>query len=616
MKQDRKGIPRGFRYKGLLAVWLVFLGIAMVLLAERRGIRFGEAEKQVSLLLEKQLPTAREAAAELEKDCLLVMDSREEGSRQAWKQFEQIFRDMKVGYQLVDAADGPLADFCSYQTVVILMPSLEGMGEQVLELADWVYEGGQVMFAMTLQKGTYLDLIERKLDIQSSGYLNTKVERVYLEEDFMLGGGRSYEITEPFESSWAVGLGENAVVHAWSDDERRVPVIWENRYGKGKFVVDNLGIYEKAYRGFYAASYSLLGEVGTYPVINGSAFYLDDFPSPVPGGDGSYVRRDYGTDTGDFYTNIWWPDMLGLAEKHGIRYTGVIIENYENETDGEVSPQKDTQRFQYFGNMLLHQGGEIGYHGYNHQPLSLPNVDYGDVLPYDTWDSPEAMEQAVSELERFGKEMFPTAELSVYVPPSNVLSEEGRRLLAERFPDIRTVASNYFPGEFAYVQEFEVAEDGMVEQPRIVSGCMIDAYMEMAACSELNMHFVNNHFMHPDDVLDEDRGALLGWETMKNRLGSYMDWLYQSAPSIRNLTGSELSGAIQRYGAAVFQQEIGEEQMTLQVENLYEEAYFFLRFNENEKRPGTVTGGELTHLTGNLYLLRALEQTITIKWRE
>ena len=70
--------------------------------------------------------------------------------------------------------------------------------------------------------------------------------------------------------------------------------------------------------------------------INGSVFYLDDFPSPVPGGDGTYVRRDYNTNIADFYSNIWWPDMMSLAAEHGVRYTGVMIENYEDETDGEI----------------------------------------------------------------------------------------------------------------------------------------------------------------------------------------------------------------------------------------------------------------------------------------
>ena len=38
---------------------------------------------------------------------------------------------------------------------------------------------------------------------------------------------------------------------------------------------------KKAFQRLFAASYSLLTDVGVYPVINGSVFYLDDFPSPV-----------------------------------------------------------------------------------------------------------------------------------------------------------------------------------------------------------------------------------------------------------------------------------------------------------------------------------------------
>ena len=135
--------------------------------------------------------------------------------------------------------------------------------------------------------------------------------------------------------------------------------------------------------------------------------------------------------------------MLALADEHGVRYTGVIIENYEDDTDGTVKTTTDTERFRYFGNMLLHRGGELGYHGYNHQPLSLSDTDYGDVLPYKTWDSVDAMDRAVTELISFGTEMFPGTTMSVYVPPSNVLSEEGRALLASKYPQIRTIASNW-----------------------------------------------------------------------------------------------------------------------------------------------------------------------------
>ena len=604
-----------FPFKSMLVILCVFMMMAVVLFAERSGIQYTEKNRKVAYLDREEVVTEQTAVKSLTKTCLVLRNSADEASEQAWTQFQQIFKDMKVGTDVVDLqSDSVIPDYDEYETVVVLLSDISPLKEKLLELCDWVSKGGNALFAMTLQKTAYTSIIEQKLGIVSSGYENTVVDSIYFEPDFMLGGGQAYEITDPYDSAWAVQLSEQAKVHAQVGDENGQPVIWENQYGKGKFVVDNFGLYEKAVRGFYAASYSLLTDVGVYPVINGSTFYLDDFPSPVPNGDGTYVKRDYGMSISEFYMNVWWPDMLELASEHGIHYTGVMIENYEDETDGTIEKQKDTKRFQYFGNMLLHQGGELGYHGYNHQPLSLPNTDYGDVLPYDTWKNQSAMKKAVKELVRFGDEIFPGISMSVYVPPSNVLSAEGRGMLAKDFPQIRTIASNYFTGEFAYVQEFEVAEDGIVEQPRIISGAIIDGYMKMAAVSELNMHFVNSHFIHPDDLLDEDRGAALGWEKLKGNLSDYMDWLDDSAPSLRQLTGSELSGAIQRYGAVTFTKTVTDQEIRLELDNFYDEVYFMVRINEGT--PGDVSGGKLTHLTGNLYLLKAKEPTVTIEKTE
>lgn len=604
-----------FPFKSMLVILCVFMMMAVVLFAERSGIQYTEKNRKVAYLDREEVVTEQMAVKSLPKTCLVLRNSADEASEQAWTQFQQIFKDMKVGTDVVDLkSDSVIPDYDEYETVVVLLSDISPLKEKLLELCDWVSEGGNALFVMTLQKTAYTSIIEQKLGIISSGYENTVVDSIYFEPDFMLGGGQAYEITDPYDSAWSVQLSEQAKVHAQVEDENGQPVIWENQYGKGKFVVDNFGLYEKAVRGFYAASYSLLTDVGIYPVINGSTFYLDDFPSPVPNGDGTYVKRDYEMSISNFYMNVWWPDMLELASDHGIRYTGVMIENYGDATDGTIEKQKDTKRFEYFGNMLLHQGGELGYHGYNHQPLSLPNTDYGDVLPYDTWKNQSAMKKAVKELVRFGDKIFPRTSMSVYVPPSNVLSAEGRRMLAEDFPQIRTIASNYFTGEFAYVQEFEVAEDGIVEQPRIISGAIIDSYMKMAALSELNMHFVNSHFIHPDDLLDEDRGAALGWEKLKGNLSDYMDWLDDSAPSLRQLTGSELSGAIQRYGAVTFTKTVTDQEIRLELDNFYDEVYFMVRINEGT--PGDVSGGKLTHLTGNLYLLKAKEPTVTIEKTE
>lgn len=603
-----------FRYRGIFLVFIGFLGLALALFIERQGIGY-QIPEQAYTYLTGAVVTADQAQSQVPVNTLVVTDSRDPSSMLAKEQFQQIFKDMKVGYNLIDIAKESFPDVKSYEKVVMLVSQLDDLDQELIALRDWVESGGYVQFALTLQKSSHLSLIEQALGIKQSQAEHGLVDKLYIEPDFMIGGGREYIIEEPFDSALKVDLSEKAKVHVSRKEGPGVlPLIWEHAYGKGKFVIDNFGIYNKVTRGLYAASYNLLGKVASYPVINGSVFYLDDFPAPVPSGDGKYVKRDYNLNVADFYTNIWWVDMLSFVDKYGIKYTGATIENYEDDTSGNVHGQDDISRFVYFGNMLLRSGGEIGYHGYNHQPLSPKSLDYKGVYSYNTWEE-SAMVSAMKELVRFNEELFPNVEKSVYVPPSNVLSAEGRKVLVEEIPEIKTIASNYFPGDFAYDQEFEWASDGMVEQPRIISGGMLDDFMQLAAFSELNMHFVNSHFIHPDDTLDVDRGAELGWAVLKSNLEHYISWLKAAAPDLRDLTGSQLSGAIQRYSALVPKQKNTATGIEWTFDHFYDEVYLFVRINEGQVG-SHVNGGTLTHLTGNLYLLKARQAKVTMDWSE
>ena len=134
--------------------------------------------------------------------------------------------------------------------------------------------------------------------------------------------------------------------------------------------------------------------------------------------------------------------------------------------------------------------------------------------------------------------------------------------------------------------------------------------MKLALVSELNMHYVNSHFTHPDDALDPERGAELGWAELSKRFGEYLDYLYTSAPSIRNLPGSEASAAVQRFASVSVDKKQTKAKLTLTINNFYDEAQLFVRFNEEEFE--SVDGGTVTHLTGNLYLLKAEQEVVTI----
>lgn len=183
-------------------------------------------------------------------------------------------------------------------------------------------------------------------------------------------------------------------------------------------------------------------------------------------------------------------------------------------------------------------------------------------------------------------------------------------MLVEKFPDIRAIASTYLPGGLIYEQEFEESDDGIIETPRTISGYILDDYDQLTALAELNFHFVNSHFQHPDDVLDEDRGADLGWTEMYRRLSEYAEWLYTSAPEIRNLTGSELAAAVQRYDRVVIRRIRTQDSFLMELNGFTDEAWMLVRINEGS--PEEVDGGTLTQLTDSLYLLKAEKKRVEI----
>nr|MCR4807033.1 DUF2194 domain-containing protein [Lachnospiraceae bacterium] len=262
-------------------------------------------------------------------------------------------------------------------------------------------------------------------------------------------------------------------------------------------------------------------------------------------------------------------------------------------------------------NMLLRSGGEIGIHGYNHMPLVLENFDYRDQYDsYIPWPTEKDIKHSLDEVFDFTQDLFPDEELKVYVPPSNVLSEEGRKLLGKT--PIRSIASVYLSTDLAYEQEFNVSkEDGIINTPRITSGCVIDEYMELAAMSELNFHFVNTHFLHPDDVLDEDRGAALGWKKLFSNLKDYYDWLFKSCPAIRNMTGSELAAAVERYDLLKVDRRQGADDIELTLDNFEDEAWMLLRLNEGQSIE-EITGGDYEKVADDLYLVRCDDANVKI----
>ena len=545
--------------------------------------------------------------------CLLVLEEGEPQSEQARDLWIPILEQMKMPYDICDAVDYSSSLLFHYRKVIIAITNYPKLSEELSQISSWVENGGNLMIAYPPSfSGSYQSLFYM-LGVKDCGDSNVIVESLHFNKDFMIGGmANDFPIIDAYDCSLSYSLEDDCTVYMQSTDAYPTPLIWRRAYGKGSVVVDNFGIIDKAYRGIHCAAFSLLGNYCVYPVINGAVFYLDDFPSPVPEGNSTYINRDYHISVNDFYMQIWWNDLYRLAKKYGIDFTGLIIEDYSNTVSGDFPRNYETTQFLYFGNMLLDEGGEIGIHGYNHMPLVLENFDYQNQYDsYIHWPTKEDVLKALNEVFSFTHELFPEEELSVYVPPSNILSDEGRELLNKETP-IRCIASVYLPGDLCYEQEFNISDDGIINTPRITSGCIINDYMKITALSELNFHLVNSHFHHPDDVLDEDRGAELGWAKLYSNLQSYYEWLYTSCPSIRNMTGTEFAGAVERYDLLEVNREFKDTDIGLNLNGFHDEAWFLLRIN-TEENIEMVTNGNYTKVADDLYLVECSGNKVDIK---
>ena len=52
------------------------------------------------------------------------------------------------------------------------------------------------------------------------------------------------------------------------------------------------------------------------------------------------------------------------------------------------------------------------------------------------------------------------------------------------------------------------------------------------------------------------------------------------SPSLRNLTGSELAGAVQRYGILKVSQKYTKDALKIDLENFHDHAYLMVRLNQ------------------------------------
>jgi len=598
----------------------VLIFLAFVLFVERSGISYTGSQEPPSFL--EPLPVLAANGSEdqsaIVSDCLVLFDSKSSFHKQSLNTITAALSSMKVPYSEMSVSQSPPIDFSEYKTVIISFVQLSLLDDQIDKLLNWVEDGGKLLFAIRPDNSETLSKIHAQLGISTLEKGQIEVNGVEFLTELLPGtAGMQFGADFMNHTSLPVNLNEGVKLHLISADNTGLPILWETVFGDGKIIFINSDQFiDKSSRGIIGAAYSLLHDVVVFPVINASVFHIDDFPAPIPEGKDESIFRQFTRDIESFYLNVWWPDMQDIEEKYNLEYSSFIIETYEHTLQPPFEYTVGQERLiQYFGGIVLQDGGELGLHGYNHVPLCKEEDQINQVLDYPTWPTTNNMQGSIRELLRFSSSMFPGHSFAAYVPVSNILCPEARTWLPEVLPDLKIIASVYLPDVNvpAYVQEFSEADDGIIEFPRIVAGYDPDNFMQWTAANEIWLHYIAAHFVHPDDVLDSYRSQGKSWIELRETLDEYLLWVYSSMPNVRNLTVSEGAMAVQRFVRLTPKTDCVEKECRISLDGFHDEGWLLMR---TDRIPSTITNGEISQVSPALYLIQASEANIIVGFEE
>lgn len=451
------------------------------------------------------------------------------------------------------------------------------------EIFDYTYAGGKLLMAMRPMDGTSFKNYKEALGIEEYYGVTDEIGMHLLSN--VLIKGKDFKIDHDFmsTSSLDVTLAKDVTVHAKATSG--MPLLWEHKWGAGKIVISNATLFhDTKSRGYILGAISLMTDDFIYPIINAKVNFIDDFPSPIPEQEmgGAYNNLDMSVE--QFYRNIWWPDVLKVAKGCNMLYSGTVIESYGDNVKAPFVGDNITAEDSlfYFGQELLQNGGEMGIHGFNHQSFSYDAKEVSEE-DYNVWQSEADVTKAWEEIYRFSEAVFPDYDFRSYVAPSNILSQEIRQSLPKVAPDIKVICGLYGEndGEGTYNQEFEVAEDGIIEFPRISSGYMEQPNSEWDIYNGISMHGVISHFIHPDDVLNEDRNAGQPWEELTLTYGRICQTLYDKFSWLRAFKVSDAATQLQKFleTEVYFVQE--DDKIVGYCNNFRADMYFVLRTDKN-----------------------------------
>ena len=325
----------------------------------------------------------------------------------------------------------------------------------------------------------------------------------------LMPGGENLRLQPTEASPLELDAAADCNVFAVREDSTgtRRPAAWSCVRGAGRTAFWNgTTLSEKVFRGHLLQTLALVYPGHVRPMAAWTVVHLDDFPSPASNAELEPIWSEAGLTPAEFYARQWYPDMVAIADRTGLRYTSTVIYAYNGLTkppfrflewiNGRVEVDGQTIPYSPWIMALDARHSEQALHGYNHQSLVL-----------GLWGRRDYMVDAL----RVARHRWETEDFAplprTYVPPMNWIDSVGVSALREAFPEVETVAGLYYgPYEMGQGREFgpEPWAPELYALPRNTAGYILNDPNRLRTLDLLHSVGAWSHFVHPDEMYPND----------------------------------------------------------------------------------------------------------------
>jgi hypothetical protein len=207
-----------------------------------------------------------------------------------------------------------------------------------------------------------------------------------------------------------------------------------------------------------------------------------------------------------------------------------------------------------------------------------------------------------------------------YVPPSNIVSKEGRMAVKNVFEDVKVFAGVYVGGSEPGLLLQEFGRDPYVRDvvsfPRNSFGYLYNEPLMWNIFNLIANYGVVSHFIHPDDIFDPKRSGGLNWEEMDRQINTIFARIRNYFPFLRGMTTVEAyKHYIDLENIEVFNFREGNDIIIQYNQSRMLPIYHYLRLRG--ERVVSIDGGKFRVISRShdLYLIESTSDRVTITVR-